>query len=463
MKDTPTILIVDDQPGICWAIAELARSMQWEAVTAGDAAGGMERLAVGDVDVLVLDIQLPGVSGLDALPQIKADHPDLPVVVITAHGTMATAIEAVQKGAFEYLLKPVDADTLRTVLNAAVGQRHRRAELTAATPANVPESVMIGQCPAMQEVFKQIALVAATDMPVLIQGETGTGKELAARAIHRYSSRAAGPFVAVNCSLLSAELAASELFGHEKGAFTGAERTTTGKVEAAAGGSLLLDEVGDLSAEAQAQLLRFLDDRQYFRVGSTESRLADVRVLAATNRPLRAAAMAGRFRRDLFFRLSAVNIELPALRDRPGDAELLVDHFVSLVEAAGISDDARAALLACAFPGNVRELRNAVSSAAALAGGGTIHPEHLPDTLAQPFAPAEGATLEQWAANILDDVLASGASFESLLARWEAPVLAAAMKRFSGNQARLAEALHMHRTTLRKKLRAHGLLDGAEE
>ncbi|KPK83869.1 MAG: hypothetical protein AMJ81_07135 [Phycisphaerae bacterium SM23_33] len=461
----PNILIVDDEPGVCWALKELAGSMGYAAQAAHDAAAGLERIAAGGLDVVVLDIQLPGLNGLEALPKIKAEHPDLPVVVITAYGTMETAIAAVQRGAFEYLLKPVDMDTLQTVLSAAVEHRRRRAELSAAAPPPVSDSLMLGRCPAMQEVFKQIALVASADMPVLIQGETGTGKELVARAIHRFSGRAGGPFVAVNCSLLAGELIASELFGHEKGAFTGADRAVPGKVEAAEGGTLLLDEVGDLSGEAQARLLRFLDDGEFYRVGSADRRRADVRVLAATNRSLRAAALAGQVRRDLFFRISGVTIELPPLRQRAGDVDLLIDHFLARWSAAGITAEARKALNGYSFPGNVRELRNSIEHAAAMAGGQPVGLEHLPEAITRPAMPPEGATLETWAESLLDEALAAGVEegYERLMARWEGPVLAAAMKRFDGNQARIAAALRMHRSTLRKKLRAHGLIDAAEK
>ena len=470
----PNILIVDDEPGVCYAMIELAKAMGLAARSAPDAAAGLAALAADHYDALVLDIQLPGLNGLDALPGIKRGHPDLPVIVVTAHGTMETAVTAVQRGAFEYLLKPVDMDTLKTVLAAAVEQGRQRAQLASAAPP-VSDSAVVGRCPAMQEVFKQIALVAATDMAVLIQGETGTGKELVARAIHRYSARSAGPFVAVNCSLLSGELVASELFGHEKGAFTGADRPATGRVEIADGGTLLLDEVGDLAEPAQARLLRFLDNGEYYRVGSSVPRRADVRVLAASNRPLRPAALSGHFRRDLFFRLAGMTIELPPLRERGGDLALLVDYFLARGGAAGMDGEARAALGRYGFPGNVRELRNIIEHAAAMAGlrhGGAgrqrIGLEHLGQAVLRPSADGAGARLDDWARRLLDEVLAGGGpgGFERLIARWEGPVLAAAMQRFENNQARLAAALGMNRSTLRKKLREHGMLeagDGGEE
>ncbi|OPX24659.1 MAG: hypothetical protein B1H04_01685 [Planctomycetales bacterium 4484_123] len=464
-ESKPAILIIDDDPGVCWALAAAARSMGYEAQTAADAAEGMAKLAAGGADVVVLDIQLPGLNGLEALPRIKADHPALPVVVITAFGTVETAVEAVKRGAFDYLLKPVDMETLKTVLAAAVGRRRGQRPAQPPPQATVSDSEIVGRCPAMQQVFKQIALVAASDMPVLIQGETGTGKELVARAIHRYSRRCSGPFVAVNCSLLAGDLVASELFGHEKGAFTGADRAAAGKVEMAEGGTLLLDEIGDLSEAGQGRLLRFLDGGEFYRVGSAEVRRADVRILAAANRPLRAAALAGRFRRDLFFRVSGVTVELPPLRDRPGDVDLLIDHFLAQCGAVGITDEARAALNRYSFPGNVRELRNAVARAVTMAGPQPVGLSHLPEAIARPAPIAEAASLEHWAELLLEEVLAADdeRGYEHLMARWERPLLAAAMKRFRGNQARMAGALRMHRTTLRKKLRAYGLIEGGSE
>ncbi len=461
-ENKPNILIIDDEPSVCWAFAELAKSMGFDAQTASDAADGMSKLSGGAVDVVVLDIQLPGFSGLDALPKIKADHPDLPVVVITAFGTMETAITAVQRGAFEYLLKPVDMEVLKTVLSAALEHRRRSAELSAVTAKPLSDSAMVGRCPAMQEVFKQVAIVSATDMPVLIQGDTGTGKELLARAIHRYSARSAGPFVAVNCSLLSGELIGSELFGHEKGAFTGADRAFAGKVESASGGTLLLDEVGDLSAEAQARLLRFLDDGEFYRVGSSQPRQADVRIIAATNRLLRAAAMAGQFRRDLFFRITGVSIELPPLSRRGEDVNLLTDHFLTRCGAAGMTGEAREKLNAYTFPGNVRELRNIIIAAAAMASGRPIAPEHLPEEIFRPIVADGEIPLDELAEGLLNEVLTGSVErgYEELMGRWEKPILAAAMKRFAGNQAKIADALNMHRSTLRKKLRAYGLIKG---
>jgi len=460
-KQDGTILVIEDEPAVCTAIAKVVRSMGHKVLTAHDAVEGIEKISSssGKINVVVLDIQLPGMNGLEALPKIRSIQPDVEVIVITAYGTMETAMKAIQQGAYEYLLKPIDIKTLKTVISSAV-EHHRRKNTSTkdeTIPANQWE--IIGKCPEMQEVFKQSAVVAGTDMPVLIQGDTGTGKELLARAIHRYSKRANGPFVPVNCSLLSGELIASELFGHEKGAFTGADKPSIGKVEIASGGTLLLDEIGDLSDEAQARLLRFLDNGEFYRVGSATLRRADVRIIAASNRPLRAAAMSGQFRRDLFFRISSVTIELPPLKERGQDIDLLIDYFLHRFKAAGITPQARELLKGYSFPGNVRELRNIIAAAVTMAGHRPIEPEHLPEEIRR--SDQTGIeSLDDAAEAMLDKVLQTSPSnaFEELQAAWEKPLLSAAMKKFHRNQAKIAAALNIHRTTLRRKLRKYGLI-----
>lgn len=454
-----TILVIEDEPAVCTAIANVAKSMGYETLTAYDAVEGMEKLSSSSIDAVVLDIQLPGINGLEALPKILSNRPGVRVIVITAYGTMETAMTAIQRGAFEYLLKPVDIETLKTVLSAAV-KHHLRGKITTDDKTLPSESLeIIGKCPQMQEVFKQSAAVAGTDIPVLIQGDTGTGKELLARAIHRYSKRADGPFVPVNCSLLTGQLIASELFGHEKGAFTGADKPVAGKVEIASGGTLLLDEIGDLSHEAQARLLRFLDNGEYYRVGATTLSKADVRIIAASNRPLRPAALSGQFRRDLFFRISSVTIELPPLKERGQDIDLLIDHFLNRFGSAGITHQARQLLKDYSYPGNVRELRNAIAAATTMAAHRPIKPEHLPEEIRHADQP-DIDSLDQLAEAMLERVLQARSSnaFDELQAQWERPILAAAMKRFDGNQARIAAALNVHRTTLRKKLRKYKLI-----
>ena len=467
-----SILIVDDEKSVRWAFGQLVKSMGHQPVAVATAEEAFAKLAAEPLDLAIVDIQLPGMDGLAALDELGEQYPEIPVIIITAHGTMETAIEATRRGAFEYMLKPVELDDVKLVIEAALSATLTRAEIaeaasqeeSAATP-----TAMVGRCEGMQEVYKRIGAVAGSDITVLIEGETGTGKELVARAICQHSKRKDKPLVALNCACMDGPLLESELFGHEKGAFTGADATKVGKMELADGGTILLDEIGEMPLEAQAKLLRFLEDRCFYRIGGTELRSADVRILAATNRELRPMSMSGTFRRDLFYRLGAVTIHLPALRERGEDVDLLVDHFLDrLAGGAGgkihVSDAARGLLNRYAWPGNVRELRHAVELAALMARGGVIEPEHLPEAIAAPDL-AGGDTTEGLAAlakRLLLEALADPASagFESLMARFEAPLLEAAMEHFGGNQSALAAALALHRGTLRKKLRTHGLIEG---
>jgi two-component system nitrogen regulation response regulator GlnG len=465
------ILIVDDEQSVRWAFSQLARTMGHTPKAVATAEEAFAALEDQAIELAIVDIQLPGMDGLAALEQLSERYPEVPVIIITAHGTMETAIEATARGAFEYLLKPVELQDVKLVIEAALAATVTRARI-AATAAEAPpaaETTMVGRCEPMQEVYKRIGAVAGARITVLIEGETGTGKELVARAIHQHSGRKDKAFIAFNCACMDGPLLESELFGHEKGAFTGADATKVGKIELADGGTILLDEIGEMPLEAQAKLLRFLEDRCFFRVGGTALRSADVRILAATNRQLRPLAASGAFRRDLFYRLGAVTIALPPLRDRGEDLDLLVDHFLQRGAAAGgsapvIGEAARAAIRRYNWPGNVRELRHAVEMAALMARGGRIEPTHLPESVHAPEAlgepPAEG--LARLARKLLADALAAerGAGFEALMAQFERPLLAAALEHFDGNQSAVAKALGMHRATLRNKLRSHGLVGG---
>ncbi len=463
-----TILIVDDEKSVRWAFGKLVKSMGHEPVAVATAEEAFTKLAAEPLDLAIVDIQLPGMDGLAALDRLSEQYPEIPVIIITAHGTMETAIEATRRGAFEYMLKPVELDEVKLVIEAALAAAVTRSEIADDDERTSPaQTAMVGRCEAMQEVYKRIGAVAGNEITVLIEGETGTGKELVARAICQHSPRKDRPLVAFNCACMEGPLLESELFGHEKGAFTGADATKVGKMELADGGTILLDEIGEMPLEAQAKLLRFLEQRAFYRVGGTELRSADVRILAATNRELRPMSMSGAFRRDLFYRLGAVTIHIPPLRERGEDIDLLVDHFIDrLAGTSGkvhVSDAARRMLRAYAWPGNVRELRHAVELAALMTRGGVIEPEHLPEAISTPDAPAgdAGETLAALAAHLLATALAdpASASFESLMNRFEAPLLAAAMDHFENNQSALASALGLHRATLRKKLRTHGLIE----
>ena len=327
----PTILVVDDETSILHAFRRAFADPEVTLQTASDGPRGWSSSPGRRPDVVVLDMNLPDVSGLDVFRRIRAIDARIPVIFITGHGTTETAIEAMKQGAFDYLLKPLDLARVRELVErAAEISRLMRVPAMVADEAQArgPDDVLVGRSPAMQEVYKAIGRVAPQDVTVLILGESGTGKELVARAIYQHSRRAAGPFLAINCAAIPENLLESELFGHEKGAFTGADRQRIGKFEQCTGGTLFLDEIGDMTPLTQAKVLRVLQDRRFERVGGNETIRTDVRVIAATNRDLEQMVAAGEFRGDLYYRLGIVTITLPPLRERGEDLPLLVDHFL---------------------------------------------------------------------------------------------------------------------------------------
>ncbi len=386
----PKILIIDDEPGILYSLTAALESADTAVVTAPTAKLGLAAVAREKPDAVILDVRLPDMSGLDAFARIRELDPRLPVVVVTAHGSTDTAIEATKRGAFEYLLKPVDLHQLDEVIGRAFELRRMQVTPTALgdepPPADDGDQI-VGRCPAMQEVYKAIGRIAPQDVTVLVLGESGTGKELVARAVYQHSERADRPFVAINCAAIPDALLESELFGHEKGAFTGADRRRVGKFEQASGGTVFLDEIGDMSQATQAKVLRLLQDQRFERVGGNETIGTDVRVVAATNQDLAALVAAGRFREDLFYRLNSFTIALPPLRERAGDVERLVGHFIAAANrklkkhVRGIDAAALAALEAHHWPGNVRELQNAVRYAVVQAAGEVLTPDCLPASI----------------------------------------------------------------------------------
>lgn len=474
------ILIVDDEPAICWSFREALRDEGHTVEVAASAEEALTKSANGSrPHVVVMDVRLPGMDGLSAMEQLRERIGTSPIIIMTAFGNLETAVRAMEQGAFDYLLKPFDLDQATAVINRALAA----GRLPAATVTNDgPEAsreTLVGTSPAMQQVFKQIALVAASDVGVLITGESGTGKELVARAIHRHSRRREGVFLPVCIAALNSSLIESELFGHVKGAFTGATEDRRGLLELAAGGTLLLDEVGDIPAALQVKLLRALEQREITPVGDARPRPLDLRVLAATNRPLTEMIAAGQFREDLFFRLGVFHIHLPALRDRQEDIVPLAEYFLRQTdfdrEAAGrlqFAPATREELAARRWPGNVRELRNAVEHAALVARGGEIFPEHLPPVAASPSARSSAAgtdsaelptairaRIEQWTATIADRNPGSlpPELYEEFLKLVEPPLLHAVLQHCQGNRAAAAQLLGLHRATLRQKLRRHGL------
>jgi len=464
------ILVADDEPSIRWLLGRLLGQAGHLVTVVESGEAALAAAAAEPFDVAFVDIRMPGLDGLDALSRLRERAPDTAVIVMTAHGSIRTAVEAMQRGAYDYLTKPFDNDEVLLLVERARAARALAREVVALRTGlqEVWEfGALVGQSARMQAVYKTIGRIAGTDVTVLLQGESGTGKEVVARAIHHYSRRAGKPFVAVSCAAIPAALLESELFGHERGAFTDAHQRRLGKFELAQGGTLYLDEVGDLHPELQPKLLRVLQEREFERVGGETPIRVDVRVVAATNRDLEALMRAGRFREDLFYRLNVVSLTLPPLRERPEDIPFLVDHFLAKYAPAlgerALSAEALERLQGYAWPGNVRELENVIQHAMVMATGGVILPEHLP-IAASPAGPrARAGTLEQLIAEKLEECVRGLGTrpaanlYELVLGLVERPLLQAVLRETGGNQLRAAALLGINRNTLRKKLRALGL------
>lgn len=452
-----SVLVIDDESSICLAFQRFFERRDWQVFSAASAAEGLKVYSQARPPVVFLDLRLPDRNGLDLLPELKAGGAG--VIVITAFGDLETVVRAIRGQACEYLLKPVDLD-MAMILAQRI-QRNQAVEDRNADESPQACSFLIGQSTPMQDVYKMIARAADSTFPVLICGETGTGKELAARAIHQFSSRRDGPFVALNCGAIPESLIESELFGHIRGSFTGADADRTGRFESANGGSLLLDEVGDLPLPVQVKLLRVLDTGTVERVGSTQPLRLDVRILAATNKDIREEVRCGRFRQDLYFRLAVLQIAMPPLRDRRTDIPLLVDHFLSKKtadqqSAASRMDElAMHSMMQYDWPGNVRELRNAVQYATAVAPGRAIVTDDLPEFVRdrQQTPLTEGDRLAQAALEYAAGIDSSTDRFRLAIAQVERTLIADALDRCNGNQSEAADYLGLHRNTLRNKLR----------
>ena len=380
-----SILIADDEPTIRVALKKLLEFEEYTVLLAGDGPSALDLVRDRPVDLVLLDIKMPGMDGLEVLSRLHADNPELPVVIISGHGTVQTAVEATRLGAFDFIEKPVDADRMLLVIRNGLEQRRLRRENITLRTEIATRTEIVGEHPAIVEILGTIEKVAATSARVLITGENGTGKEMVARALHETSPRAREAFVEVNCAAIPEELIESELFGHEKGAFTGAVSRRIGRFESADRGTLFLDEVGDMSLGAQAKVLRVLQESVLERVGGTETIKVDVRVIAASNKDLLGASRSGAFREDLFYRLNVVPIHIPPLRDRISDLPVLVEHFLDL-SARELGQPRKrltrrvlAALREYHWPGNVRELRNLIERMIILSSGRTIDLSDLPD------------------------------------------------------------------------------------
>lgn len=462
------LLVVDDEPSICWGLARLGKQLGHTVAVATSAEEALKLADQQRPHAIVLDVRLPGMDGLSAMQHFHDLLGNVPIIVVTAFGELSTAVTAVRNGAFDYLAKPFDLEAAQRAIQRALESPQRLGDTPSLPVSDLSERI-IGTSTAMQEVFKRIALVAPSDACVHVRGESGTGKELAARAIHRYSRRCAGPFVAVNVASLSPTLAESELFGHVRGAFTGAEQTRKGLLEQAHGGTIFLDEVADIPLAIQVKLLRVLEYGEVLPVGADQPVKVDFRVISATHQDLRQRVSDGEFRHDLYFRLITFEIEIPPLRDRREDIPALAERFLDMLAAKSacarpvLSPETMRGLESRRWCGNVRELRNALEHAMILAHGGQIQPEHLPPPMS-PTITADAVReddletlLRRWAELQLQESPDATDVHDRFLRLVEPPLLRAAMEHHRGQYAAAARQLGIHRTTLRKRLDQLGL------
>jgi two-component system nitrogen regulation response regulator GlnG len=480
------LLIIDDEPNICLSLQDSLSSDTLEVRTAAAAKPGIELVRQSRPDAVLLDIRLPDMSGLDAFDRIREIDPRIPVILMTAFAKTDTAIDAMRRGAFDYLVKPVDFQRLKATLDKAL-EMSRLSNVPARLTADDDETEaagdrIVGLSPAMQDVYKMIGRVAPQDATVLILGESGTGKELVARAIYHYGGRKDKPFLAINCAALPETLLESELFGHERGAFTGADQRRIGKFEQVSGGTIFLDEIGDMSPATQAKALRLLQQQQFERIGGNTTIQTDVRIIAATNCDLAKLVEEGKFRRDLFYRLNGFTISLPPLRERRNDVPLLAEHFLKRFNrelhksVRSITVDALEMLRRHDWPGNIRELESAVRYALVHTSGTVLTADSLPEACrsarpgdpsadGEPMVaarPADGANdksialdLEALTRRLLDDE--STNVYREIGNRVDQVVLETVLNHVNGNQLLAAEYLGISRMTLRNKLRALGL------
>ncbi|ROM77493.1 MULTISPECIES: nitrogen regulation protein NR(I) [Pseudomonas] len=472
MSRSETVWIVDDDRSIRWV---LEKALQQEGMTTqsfDSADGVMSRLARQQPDVIISDIRMPGASGLDLLARIREQHPRLPVIIMTAHSDLDSAVASYQGGAFEYLPKPFDVDEAVSLVKRA-NQHAQEQQGMEEVPALARTPEIIGEAPAMQEVFRAIGRLSHSNITVLINGESGTGKELVAHALHRHSPRAASPFIALNMAAIPKDLMESELFGHEKGAFTGAANLRRGRFEQADGGTLFLDEIGDMPADTQTRLLRVLADGEFYRVGGHTPVKVDVRIIAATHQNLETLVHAGKFREDLFHRLNVIRIHIPRMADRREDIPTLARHFLSraaqelAVEPKLLKSETEEYLKNLPWPGNVRQLENTCRWITVMASGREVHISDLPPellSLPQDSAPVTNweQALRQWA----DQALARGQSslLDSAVPSFERIMIETALKHTAGRRRDAAVLLGWGRNTLTRKIKELGMkVDGGDD
>ncbi len=471
-----TILVVDDDAAVRTVLTRALTRAGYKVSSGGSASAMWQMINSGEGDVLITDVVLPDENAFEMIPRIKSRRPDMPIIVMSAQNTIMTAITAAERGAFEYLPKPFDLNEMLGVVRRALEQAASAAARKKTAGGLAGEDLpLIGRSRAMQDIFRIIARMTQTDLTVMIYGESGTGKELVARVLHDFGKRRRGPFVALNMAAIPRELIESELFGHEKGAFTGAAQRYAGRFEQARGGTLFLDEIGDMPMEAQTRLLRVLQEGEFTTVGGTKPIRADVRIIAATHRNLKQMIATGQFREDLYFRLNVVPVRLPPLRERLDDIPDLVNHFLKQASEDGLahkrfSAEAIELLKKHRWPGNVRELENLVRRIVAIYSEEDIGPEIVKAELAETgdAAPsveaASSASLSERVEDWLNGYFARyGESlpppglYDRVIREVEAPLISAALAATGGNQLRAAELLGINRNTLRTRIRDLGL------
>ena len=463
------VLIVDDDESILWILQRMFKDKKIETVEARDGKSALDMLKGQDLSIAIMDIRMPEKDGLDVLREIKETGCQTPIIIMTAQGTMKNAVEAMKHGAFDYITKPFDIGELEILVDRALEHRKLKQEV-----ANLKdrlkervakEITFIGKSKAVQDVFKTVGRIAPKDVPVIIQGESGTGKELVAKLIHTNSPRNEGPFIAVNSAAIPRELMESELFGYEKGAFTGAIETRLGKFELANNGTLFLDEIGDMALDLQSKLLRAIQGQEFYRVGGKQPIQVDVRIIAATNQDIEKAVEEKKFREDLLYRLNVVTIKLPPLRSRKEDIPLLAEYFLQKfqeemgIEPRTISSNAANALKSYSWPGNVRQLENILRRAVLL----SPNPMLTPDDVSLPRERRNRESLEDIISSRLEGYInsidASGKHelYDTIVPFMERPLIKLVLKKTGGNQVKTAEILGINRNTLRKKIKELGI------
>ena len=462
MSHNDKIYIIDDDSSIRWVLDKALTNAGLQVAEFDSADSALVAISTQEPAVIVTDIRMPGMDGLELLERINSKYPDLPVIIMTAHSDLDSAVSAYKGGAFEYLPKPFDVDDAVALVNRALEARAQQPpENVQPSLQEVPE--IIGKAPAMQEVFRAIGRLSNSNATVLINGESGTGKELVALALHRHSARAAKPFVALNMAAIPRDLLESELFGHERGAFTGAQNRRAGRFEQANGGTLMLDEIGDMPAELQTRLLRVLADGEFYPVGAHTPKKVDVRIIAATHQDLEQRVRGGEFREDLFHRLNVIRIQLPSLRQRHEDIPLLMEYFLQRaaseleVEIKSLANETTALLMQLDWPGNVRQLENLCRWLTVMAPGQEVRPEDLPGDLhvegssGVPAGSDWQSLLRQWA----QQQLAGGAErlLDEALPSFEKVLIDVALQQTGGRRQDAARLLGWGRNTLTRKLK----------